>query len=62
MDEEYRKAIATTPRAVNSEVPPLVMLPSQRLMLHDSAIKTGATLLLGAMGGITVKTFLRKRG
>jgi Family of unknown function (DUF6082) len=59
VEEEYQKTIATRSPAVKSDVPPLAV-PSQRLVLHDSAIKTGATLLLGAMGGIAFRACLRE--
>jgi len=61
MEEEYRKAIAVGPPAVQAEAPPLPPPASQGRVLRNSAIRTGATLLLGVMGGIALKTILRQR-
>ena len=61
MEGEYQKAIAAGPPAVQAEAPPVPLPASQGHVLHDSAIRTGATLLLGAIGGIALETFLRQR-
>jgi hypothetical protein len=61
IEEEYQKAIAMGPPTVQAKVSPLPLSVDHKLMWHNSAIKAGGALLLGAMGGIAFGAFLRQR-
>lgn len=61
VDEEYQKAITTGSFSVQAEESPSTSPVNQRPLLRNPAIKNGAVLLVGAMGGIAIKTLLRQR-
>lgn len=61
VEEEYQKAIASGPHVVDSEEPSSVLPSDQQLISRGSALRTGAALVLGAMGGIVFTSVLRRR-
>jgi hypothetical protein len=61
MEEEYQKAIASGPHAVDSEEHSSVLPAGRRLISRGSMLTAGAALVLGAIGGVAFETVLRRR-
>jgi Family of unknown function (DUF6082) len=59
-EEEFQKATSIGPPAVRAEEPPSPLPEKRRVLLHNSTIKGGTTLLLGAVGGIAFENLLRR--
>lgn len=61
VEEEYQKAVTEGPPTVLTEEFPVVLPAKQRHLPHDSTVKSGVALLIGAIGGIVFETLLRRR-
>jgi hypothetical protein len=59
-EEEYQRAISTGPPLVQADEPSSPLPAKRRFLLHNSMIKGGTVLLLGAVGGVTLEALLRR--
>lgn len=55
-EEEYQKAIAGGPPAIKAEESSASPSAERQARLHDSVVRHGTTLLLGAMGGAVLQS------